>query len=155
MVLRRTKMNLGFYVDSIGESELNNQVYDVLEDGIINNKLEDASVFYNDVAFNPRTNNKFGIFNSTDIWSFTGTLVCEGLMNTSKALNIVNKFKPVYLYKKEQMNLLTFMDVASRTEAIAITEEDEQEFYRLTGKKPYFFKELSVGNIRKVSECPA
>ena len=154
MVLRRTKMNLGFYIDSIGESEFTNKVYDVLDKGIENNTLSDASVFYNNINFNSRTSNKFGIFNATDIWSFTGTLVCEGLLNTSKALNIVNKFKPIYLYKKEKMNLLTFMDVISRTEAITITEEDKKEFYRLTGKKSRLFKQLSVDNIKKVQECP-
>ena len=90
-------MNLGFYIDSIGESDFTNKVYDVLDEGIKNNKLSDASVFYNNINFNSRTNSKFGLFNSTDIWSFTGTLVCEGLINTSRALNIVNKFKPVYL----------------------------------------------------------
>ena len=146
-------MNLGFYIDSIGESEINNKVYDVLEDGINSNKLEDASVFYNNISFNPRTNAKFGIFNSTDIWSFTGTLVCEGLTNTAVALNVVNKFTPVYLYKKEKINLLLFMDIANQTQAITTTEEDAQEFYRLAGKRSNLFKDLSVENITKVLEC--
>ena len=86
-------MNLGFYVNSTSPSDQNNEIYEMLNAAMENHELVDASVFYNDVDYNPATNLKFGLFNATELWSFTGVLICDTLENTHKATNIINKFK--------------------------------------------------------------
>ena len=146
-------MNLGFYVDSLGESQENDKIYDLLDDCVAKNKVHDASLFYNDISFNRRTNSKFGIFNSTDIWAFTGTLICEGMGNIKRALSVVNKFKPIYLFKEEKINLVSFMDITSEVEVITRTDQDADTVYRLTGKRPHLFKDWSLDNIIEVLEC--
>ena len=150
MVLRRTKMNIGFYIHTSGATEQNREIFDALNEAVENKDVTDASIFYNDIDYNP-VKPKFGMFNATEIWSFTGVLVATSLENTIKAHQIVNKFKLLYLHEKQEKNLLLLLDVTNRVPVIVRNKEDSKEVYRLTGRKPKIFSKLSIKKILEAS----
>lgn len=127
-------MNVAFYVDSIAENEQTKEIYKCLNNAIKEQKVSDASVFYNTPAFNLDAA-KFGLFNSTELWSFTGLLINTTIQGAIYSLNVVNKFKPVYLFKKDR-DVMGLIHLASKMPIFVTSKEDEQEVYRLTGKKP-------------------
>lgn len=127
-------MNIAFYVDSLAENEQTKQIYKCLNDAIKEQKVSDASVFYNTPAFNLDAA-KFGLFNSTELWSFTGLLVNTTIQGAIYSLNVVNKFKPVYLFKKDR-DVMGLIHLASKMPILVTNGQDEQEVYRLTGKRP-------------------
>lgn len=127
-------MNIAFYVDSIAENEQTKQIFNCLNEAIKEQKVSDASVFYNTPAFNLDAS-KFGMFNSTELWAFTGLLINTTIQGAIYSLNVVNKFKPVYLFKKEQ-DIMALIGLASKMRIFVTNKKDEQEVYRLTGKKP-------------------
>lgn len=133
-------MNLAFYVDKTSDTELNKQIFNLLNDAIDQNLVGDACLFYNEVDFNPGVK-KFGSFNSTDIWFFSGTLVVTTLGLLPLASKIVNKINLVYLYDKinEQnkgiVNLLAILCMSDKIKVCTTDTDSEKEFYRLTGKK--------------------
>jgi len=142
-------MNLGFYVNSTAPSEQNNEIFNMLNAAMENNELVDASVFYNDIDYNPVKLN-FGLFNATELWSFTGVLICDTLENAYKATNIINKFKPLYIYNKLEKNILRLLDISDKVKILARTKEDADEMYRVTGKKPHLINKLSPQSITEV-----
>lgn len=127
-------MNLAFYVESVAESEQSKQIFECLNNAIKEHKVSDASIFYNIPASNLNPA-KFGLFNSTELWAFTGLLVNTTIQGAIYSLNIFNKFKPVYLFKKER-DIMSLIYLASKMPIIVTSKEDEQEVYRLTGKMP-------------------
>ena len=92
MVFGRTTMNIGFYVDSVAATPQNGIIFEVLNEAVENNDVTDASLFYNDIDYNP-IKPQFGMFNSTDLWSFTGLLIATSLDNVIKSARVFNKFK--------------------------------------------------------------
>ena len=82
-------MNLGFYVHNTANTPFNQKVYTVLNEALDNGIVSDASLFYDEVDFNP-SDKKFGTFNSTDLWSFHGLLVVTHLDGLQMANNVVN-----------------------------------------------------------------
>ena len=151
MVFRRTtKMNVGFYVDSVGATPENGEIFDALNQAVDNHEVSDASVFYNDIDYNP-VKPKFGLFNATDLWSFTGLLIATSLENVIRASKVVNKFKMLYLYNKGNKNLLMLLDICQSVPIVTTSPEDSKEIYRLTGKKPITVPKLSVNELLKVA----
>jgi hypothetical protein len=146
MVPRRTTMNIGFYVNSTGATEQNGEIFNALNEALENKEVKDASVFYNDIDYIAITP-KFGMFNSTDIWSFTGTLVATTSENVIRASQIVNKFKLLYLYDGQEKNLMMLIETANKAPIIVRNKKDSSEIYRLTGKKPTLLPELSIKNL--------
>jgi len=155
MVFRRTEMNLGFYVHATTDTPLNREIYKLLNDGIEEGVVDDASLFYNEVDFNA-TEKKFGTFNSTELWSFNGTLVVATLPSVPLANKVVNKIKLIYLYTKGDLQkgnigqLMEIISLPSKMPVIAKSEEDEKEFYRLTKQRIPVLKEFSAREILKV-----
>ena len=141
-------MNLGFYVHSTRDSPLNTEIYNLLNVAMEGGQVEDASLFYNEVDFNPNSK-KFGTFNSTDLWSFSGVLVTASLDNLLTATRIINKIRLAYLYSNEK-NLMMLLGTTANVPVITRNEEDEKEYYRLTGQKSVLMKELDVNEIIKV-----
>ena len=127
-------MNIAFYVDSIAEGEQSKQIFNCLNNAVKEHKVSDASIFYNTPSPNLNTA-KFGFFNSTELWAYTGLLINTTVQNAVYSLNVVNKFKPVYLFKKER-DIMGLIHLTSRMPIFVASAEDEQEVYRLTGKKP-------------------
>jgi len=130
-------MNLGFYIHSTSDTPLNKDIYNLLNDAVENELVDDASLFFNDVDFNPN-DKKFGTFNSTDLWSFSGTLVVTSLDCLPLASSVVNKIKLIYLYCQSEFrkgNTGHLMQILSMPESIPIvakSEQDKKEFFRLT-----------------------
>ena len=149
MVFGRTTMNIGFYVDSVAATPQNGIIFEVLNEAVENNDVTDASLFYNDIDYNP-IKPQFGMFNSTDLWSFTGLLIATSLDNVIKAARVVNKFKLIYLYNKEEKNLLMLLDSINLAPIVTTDENDAKEVYRLTGRKPTLLPSLSIKKILEV-----
>ena len=148
MVLRRTKMNLGFYVKSGNAEGVNGKIYMCLNEAIANKSVKDASVFFDNIDYNPMTN--FGMFNSTDIWHFTGELITTSIETTVNALKAVNRFNLSYLYTRDDIDVLKLIDISSRVNVIVDSETDSDHFYRLTGKKPKLLKDFTVESFAEV-----
>jgi hypothetical protein len=150
MVFKGEEMNLGFYVDDCGGSPRNETIYNFLNSNIAN--LDDASVFFNNVNFNPITP-RFGLFDATEIWHFTGNLICTTLENFVKANAVANKFKPCYLFDtsdKTQGNLFNLIKVAKSGAKVLVDNPiSEKEFYRVTGVRPKKI-DFSVDNFKEI-----
>jgi hypothetical protein len=142
-------MNLGFYVDKTDGSERNVEIFNALNAAVDNKEVDDACVFFNNVDHNP-VHTRFGMFNGTDIWHFTGNLIATSISNVHKALKSVNKFKLSYLYDPAEKNLIGLLELVGRVNIIARNEEEGKEFYRLTGEKPKVLSSFSVKNIKQV-----
>ena len=142
-------MNIGFYIHSADSTEESIEIYEALNKAIENNDVTDASVFFNNVNFNPVTP-KFGIFNATDLWSFTGILVANTLENIMRASKIVNKFKLLYLHNDKEKDLFALLGIVNRIPILVKNEIDSSEIYRLTGKKPEIIPNLSIKKILEV-----
>ena len=131
-------MNLGIYVDSIQENEQVHYAIHALNKGIEDDSLVDASLFYDAVGHNA-TPTRFGCFNSTDLWNFTGTLITTSLSSTRTALNIVNKFRVYYYYgwepNKDVFGLIG-LTTNPTVKTICRDENGAKELYRLTGSAP-------------------
>ena len=139
-------MNGGFYVDSVAATPQNGEIFEALNEAVDNKDITDASVFFNDIDYNP-IKPKFGMFNSTDIWAFTGVLIATTLENVIRAAKVVNKFKLIYLYNGEEKNLLMLMDIMNVVPVFVTNSQDSDEIYRLTGKKPTNISKLSIKSI--------
>ncbi|MBG88408.1 MAG: hypothetical protein CMO80_16115 [Verrucomicrobiales bacterium] len=145
-------MHVGFYLETNGGTPQNTEIYKALNKAVEENDVEDASVFYNNVDFNP-TQSRFGMFNSADIWSFTGLLVATSLQNVARAANIVNKFKLAYLYSPltgGTSDIFELMAISDKIPVITKSQEDADEVYRLTANKPLVLENFSVKDIIKV-----
>ena len=155
MVLKGAEMNLGFYIHSTTNNELNSQIFSLLNEAIEDDLVDDASLFYNEVDFNPNIK-KFGTFNSTEMWSFSGTLVVTSLKLLSLASKVVNKIKLVYLHNKENFeygDVTTIMDLINlnpNIKVVAKDEHDAKEYTRLTGKEIGVIKEFNAKEILEV-----
>lgn len=139
-------MNLGFYVDSQQQSETVNKIYNTLNSLVDSNGVENASLFYNDIDFNPITP-KFGCFNATDVWYFTGNLVIASIKNALSLGKVVNKFKPFFLYDSEKNSALELIAISNQMPIIAQTQEDADYIRRVTGSEA---KLLDGGDLESV-----
>lgn len=130
--------NIGFYIETVNSANRNIDIFNTLNKTIRkrNGSIDDASVFYNDVDFNPIVP-VFGLFNSADLWGFTGTLFTTSLNNALKANEIVNKFKLFHIYNRwDDKDIFKVINVSNGIDVITEDEEDSKEFYRITGKRP-------------------
>lgn len=127
--------NVGFFIPKIDGSPLNVEIFENLNKSLANKDIAEAVVFYNDVDRNP-VKPTFGMFNSTDIWFFTGILISTSLDTCELSRSAVNKFKLYHLYNAGEKNLVGTLHVSQDTEFITTSPEDSRELYRITGKKP-------------------
>lgn len=133
--------NIGFYIDTVNSANRNIDIFNTLNrtlrrKGKRDGALSDASLFYNDVDFNPVVP-IFGMFNAADLWGFTGTLFTTSLDNAFRAHKIVNKFKLFHIYNRwDDKDIFKVLNVANTIDVITEDEEDSKEFYRITGKRP-------------------
>lgn len=133
---------VAFYIDKTDSSPLNMKIYNGLNSMVVDKKVDDANVFFNDVAYNP-ISVKFGMFNGANIWHYTGNLICTTVENTVKALNSVNKFKLYYLYDRTQnINVYDLLTICGRVPVIVFDQVDANEYNRLTGEKVHFAMEF-------------
>ena len=147
-------MNIGFYVDSVNADGPNSAIFKALNEAVTNHEATDASVFYNDIDFNPMET-KFGMFNSTDLWAFTGVLVSTTVANTMRALKVVNKLQTMYLYNEEDeghKDLLGLLRITDRGKIITRSEQEDRKVYRLTGKTSTVIPDLKITKIFEAAQ---
>jgi hypothetical protein len=145
-------MRLGFYVETNGGTPQNTEIYNFLNQEVEGNNLEDAALFFNSVGFNP-IHTKFGQFDATELWHFTGNLITTSITNTIKAKNVVNKFGLAYLFSsadKTERSIFELVRIARSTKVLVTNDLDEREIYRLTGVKPIRLEGFSLEKIKEV-----
>jgi hypothetical protein len=145
-------MKLGFYVDTNGGTPRNLEIYNFLNKEVEDNNLEDAAVFFDTVDFNP-IQTKFGMFNATELWHFTGHLITTSIIGTVKAESVVNKFKVAYLFNaadKNERTIFELIRIANNHRVLVTNEVDKGEFLRLTGVSPVLMDGFSLQQIREV-----
>ena len=130
-------MNIGLYIDSLGDEKAIKIFIDTIEQGFLSNKLDDASIFYDSVSFTP-FNFPCGLFNSTELWNFSGKLLVFSLESLRNAVKIVNNIEIYYVFGfEESINILAMLDLVSSNEISVITKNNlgMLNFYRISGKK--------------------
>ena len=147
-------MNIGFYINSTNVNPPNDAIFKALNEAVSNKEVTDASVFYNDIDFNP-IETKFGMFNSTELWAFTGVLVATSVANVVRSLKIVNKLRPIYLYHQGDegnKDLIGLLHITNQVKIITRSEQDNKEVYRLTGKETTIIPDLNISKIFEASQ---
>ena len=131
-------MNLGVYIPHFTKNEAVIDMSKMLNAAVKEDKVSDACVFYDSIG-PTHLQMEYALFNSADLWNFTGNLVTTTVETTSKALNVGNKFSIFFYYgfegDKDVLGLITISNNPN-VEVICRSEEDKQEFFRLTGKEP-------------------
>lgn len=142
-------MNLGFYVDSLTGNGNNLEIFNFLNKAINNSEIDNGSIYYDNIDFNP-VSPKFGIFNSTDLWFFTGKLITTSWETYKSASKIVNKFKSKFLYtKSSSVSVFGLTEIAAKEEILVLNEEDQKYLKRVTGKSPLLI-ELDTNSLQGV-----
>lgn len=130
-------MNIGLFTNSM-ENEKEIQLFlEGLEYGLNKNIVDDASIFYNDAGFSPYSF-PCGLFNSTDLWGFSGKLLVFSIDCLRTAMSIVNNIEIYYCYGwEDKLNTLNLIDVSSKDiKILCNTETHGINLFRLTGKDP-------------------
>lgn len=139
-------MRIGFYIDSLLGDDPTLHLFNRLNEAVHNGTVEDATVFYNKVDFNP-IQPKFGVFNATDIWHFTGTLIATTVANVLSANNMINKFKLCYLFDSDR-DFVGLLKLPASVPILVKNESDGAYIYRTTGRTPIRLPEdLEVSKI--------
>lgn len=126
-------MNLGIYLPVL-QKEILEMILSEIKRGLDSGKLNDASIFYDDAGPIPNVN-VCGMFNSVDLWRFTGSLVTFNAGSMARANAATNKFKTIYCHGLVQYELLDLLSTLKTRHCIAITKEAEADFVRVTGKR--------------------
>lgn len=128
-------MNIGIYLKSLSDDEIVKIAIESIEKGMDDKRINDASIFYDSIGFSPYFF-PCGVFNSTDLWNFSGKLVAFSLDCLNVIKNTVNNFDVYYCYGFEKdNNVLRLLDlVKDDTKIITKDEQSSKTYYRLTGK---------------------
>ena len=128
-------MNLGIYINSLGNHAQLKHVAKIINDSL-GSEIDDASIFFDGVASVPFKID-CGLFNSTDLWNFNGCLITTSLDNAFTALKIVNNIDLFYYYNWDgNKNVLSLIKLLTNNiKVICRNQEDADDLYRLTGKK--------------------
>lgn len=128
-------MNIGFYLPYL-ETNMVDAVTKELKSGFDNGELLDASIFFDTVGPTNRQT-VCGMFDATNLWYFTGTLIVLTPDSLAKAKHISNKFKLVYYAGAvaEQPVLHLLPNLTNNVRCIASNPETGGEFTRLTGRQ--------------------
>ena len=90
------------------------------------------------------------MFNSTDIWHFTGTLIATSMETFFDAIKAVNKYSLVYLFDgNKRHDVFSLIGMSKATKILTTTEEDQKEVYRLTGFKPILLENVNPSTVQK------
>lgn len=140
-------MNIGFYINDLKDQELVNKI--VTETQINKKYISNVSIFYDNVGPFP-----FGydaaLFNSTELWSFTGKLIVFSEDLWLKTNNIINKFETYFYYNQNNVqNVFSLFNMLNnKCKIIVDSNESGDKFYRLTESKPLDKCEDLVGIVK-------
>ena len=126
-------MNLGIYIHDFNDASVLEDINELVNTK--NNVVQDISIFFDDIGFNP-FKIKCGMFNSTDLWSFNGTLIVLSNECAHTAINIVNNIDIYYHYRNhKETNFLGLMQLSKKIKFITHCEETSKYIFRSTGQK--------------------
>jgi hypothetical protein len=143
-------MNLGIYINTLGDSAQLQHIDSFVSECIANNEIKDVSLFFDDINFNP-FNIKCGLFNSTDLWSFNGVLIVTSLKSLNTSLNIINNIALFYYYGWEDVHPLDLAIATNRDIKLICNAENRTELHRLTNKHPVLISENFNGIIEHLT----
>jgi len=142
-------MNLAFYINQINQQEKTVELFNGMNSDIENGAIDNGSVFYKEIGQNP-IEPKFGMFNSTDIWYYTGILITTSMETFIDALKAVNKYTLAHLfYSDEKHDVFSLIGMSKSVKILTTTEQDQKEVYRLTGVKPVLLENVNPSTIQK------
>tara|TARA_R110002110_G_scaffold127496_1_gene306479 strand:+ start:101 stop:538 length:438 start_codon:yes stop_codon:yes gene_type:complete len=142
-------MDVAFFIDQINEDPRTLEIFNGLNEDIENGNIKNGSVFFKDVGPNP-VEPKFSLFNSTDIWYYTGTLVATTMETFVDAFKAINNYKLVYLFSRHNKHdVFGLISISKQFKILTKTEEDQKEVYRLTGKKPPLLPDIKPSTIER------
>jgi hypothetical protein len=131
-------MNLGIYIETLSNHEQLEDAVNILNTSLENKSIKDGSIFYDGIGFNPFKTN-CGMFNSTDLWNFNGTLITTSLGCLVTAKNIANNIKLYYYHglEQKQPKVLDLLLALNNCDAniICNNEENSKYIHRTTGKQ--------------------
>jgi hypothetical protein len=135
-------MNLGIYVNALDNDDETSWASKVIDYGIENDKLKDASIFYDNIGFTPYQYT-CGVFNSTDLWNFAGSLLVMHKDSLRTATKIINDIAIFYYYGwNDNPTTFELLDISNKqVNIICRNEQKQKEFYRITGITASIIKE--------------
>lgn len=143
-------MNIGVYVESITDEDIIGYAIESIEIGFNTNQIDDATIFYDSVGFTPFFF-PCGLFNSTELWNFSGTLVTFSLNSLKSALSIVNNIDIYYCYGwEDKTNVLSLLDTLSKNPNVKLISKNgefSKNLFRITGKKS---KSIDTNSLLKI-----
>lgn len=130
-------MNLGIYINNLSDTQQLKGISETVNECVNKKLFDDCSIFFDNIGFNP-FKIQCGMFNSTDLWNFSGKLITTSFQSTISALKIVNNIDIYYYYGLEnKVNTLSLMSLLSQgVIPLAKTETNKLDMYRKTGVKP-------------------
>lgn len=142
-------MNVAFYINQINQDEKTVNMFNAMNEDIESGAISNGSVFYKEIG-QTSVDAKFGMFNSTDIWYYTGTLIATSMETFFDAIKAVNKYSLAYLFYGDQKHdVFSLIGMSRATKILTTTEEDQKEVYRLTGLKPVLLENVNPSTIQK------
>jgi len=142
-------MDVAFYVNQISNDEKMTDLFNRMNSDVESGAIDNGSIFYKNIGPSP-VEPKFGMFNSTDIWHYTGTLIATSMDTFLDAFKAVNKYTLAYLfYKDSKYDVFSLIGMSRTTKILTTTEEDQKEVYRLTGLKPILLDNVNPSTIQK------
>lgn len=145
-------MNIGIYIQNLNDHTQLKEIEESINYVIDNRIYDDASIFYENIGYNPFSI-KCGLFNSTDMWNFSGKLVSTSINTSMSALKIVNDIDLYHYYGFEQKtNPLSLIYLSnSGIKFVSRDEQSTEDLYRKTRIKSLLvsptFKDLII-NLR-------
>lgn len=129
-------MNLGIYISSLSDVEQLGHISKLVQENVNNKDIRNISIFYDNVDFNPH-DTKCGMFNSTDLWSFNGSLITTSIDSLVTSLRVINNIDIIYYHGwGEKVNILKLVMSVQNVKIICRSEQEAKEVYRSTGIKP-------------------
>ena len=142
-------MDVAFYVNQISNDEKMTDLFNRMNSDVESGAIDTGSIFYKDIGPSP-VEPKIGMFNSTDIWHYTGTLIATSMDTFLDAFKAVNKYTLAYLfYKDSKYDVFSLIGMSRTTKILTTTEEDQKEVYRLTGLKPILLDNVNPSTIQR------
>jgi len=129
-------INLGIYTPSVADETFSQAMKEIKrckDSGLI----RDASIFYDTMA--PITVPiECGLFNSTDIWNFSGKLFAVSVDAAVFAAKTVNNIDIYFGYGWGTKNVFATLNLVHKhkVKTICKSESLSADFYRITGTQP-------------------
>tara|TARA_B100000085_G_C18538239_1_gene510890 strand:- start:661 stop:1119 length:459 start_codon:yes stop_codon:yes gene_type:complete len=129
--------NFGVYLNSIGDTELTNNICKEIDRAISEDVIKDASIFYDQIG-HLEAKLPCGIFHSSDLWNFQGNLLVLSISSALRIKNIANGINMILGYGWGRKNVLATLKMLEdeNIKTFCYSEDLAKDFYRISGKKP-------------------